>query len=292
MPPRPAAPSRNTPTHVGKTGIWHCPCSGKRKHPHARGEDLKPSGIRAGHGETPPRTWGRLRPPRSRLVTGGNTPTHVGKAEQCAAMPTYSEKHPHARGEDAGHSMMYPIDVETPPRTWGRQKRTYSAAHAGRNTPTHVGKTVSPEAGRTGKRKHPHARGEDSKKVAESRKKLETPPRTWGRLNDAAGPYAGQGNTPTHVGKTDPTSAPSRRTRKHPHARGEDRPRAILLVRSRETPPRTWGRLSVLALEVCRLGNTPTHVGKTSLTCTYPTSAQKHPHARGEDPRRADGIAH
>ena len=55
-----------------------------------------------------------------------------------------------------------------------------------------------------------------------------------------------------------------------------------------ETPPRAWGRLKHVD-DVDRAdGNTPTCVGKTSLSHRVPHSWQKHPHVRGED----NGLCH
>ena len=50
-----------------------------------------------------------------------------------------------------------------------------------------------------------------------------------------------------------------------------------------ETPPRTWGRLTLFLTEEDDAGNTPTHVGKTNCTIYGILYKRKHPHARGED---------
>src|SRR5690606_25936974 len=49
------------------------------------------------------------------------------------------------------------------------------------NTPTGVGKTVGVGAGVEQDQKHPHGRGEDVSNSASRAKKVETPPRAWGR---------------------------------------------------------------------------------------------------------------
>ncbi len=57
-----------------------------------------------------------------------------------------------------------------------------------------------------------------------------------------------------------------------------------------ETPPRAWGRrVCNHSVYVC-CGNTPTSVGKTLAPARRPTRCGKHPHERGEDPRRT-GIS-
>ena len=52
----------------------------------------------------------------------------------------------------------------------------------GGNTPTGVGKTPSLCRTLDAKEKHPHGCGEDLKRLATLRRRLETPPRVWGRL--------------------------------------------------------------------------------------------------------------
>ena len=180
-----------------------------------------------------------------------------------AALPAPQQKHPHARGEDAGGRRQNRYRLETPPRTWGRQAESASSRASARNTPTHVGKTVIPWQSLNVIGKHPHARGEDGYGGFNCPGEFETPPRTWGRPAVRA--------------------ADEVEVVKHPHARGEDRLFFLFCISVAETPPRTWGRRysNVTAYNILR--NTPTHVGKTSRYCTdYPPS-RKHPHARGED---------
>ena len=111
----------------------------------------------------------------------------------------------------------------------------------------------------------------------------ETPPRTWGRPDNSALNAHHAGNTPTHVGKTQDENDPDLNPKKHPHARGEDRPNSSTCSLIMETPPRTWGR-PISTVSACGYDrNTPTHVGKTSLPCTNIPALWKHPHARGED---------
>ena len=74
-----AGTGRNTPTHVGKTGVEFVIAHAPQKHPHARGEDRGMTVAISFWRETPPRTWGRPWPDKKDLMTRGNTPTHVGK---------------------------------------------------------------------------------------------------------------------------------------------------------------------------------------------------------------------
>ena len=90
-------------------------------------------------------------------------------------------------------------------------------------------------------------------------------------------------NTPTDVGKTGQSLCVAAWARKHPHGRGEDAFSTAPNTLSRETPPRTWGRLVELLQMSAETGNTPTDVGKTGLRPAGAGYPQKHPHGRGED---------
>ncbi len=52
-----------------------------------------------------------------------------------------------------------------------------------------------------------------------------------------------------------------------------------------ETPPRAWGRLEEQARALSDRRNTPTGVGKTSVSLLARILTMKHPHGRGEDAR-------
>ena len=132
-------------------------------------------------------------------------------------------------------------------------------------------------------RKHPHARGEDSLLSCSASPSFETPPRTWGRPKSFLMFKSPVGNTPTHVGKTTGTCFEQDNREKHPHARGEDLGNFRRPKPKKETPPRTWGRLSLKNTKKGNNRNTPTHVGKTRFYPVRPLRRLKHPHARGED---------
>ena len=131
--------------------------------------------------------------------------------------------------------------------------------------------------------KHPHSRGEDEMYQAFQPEKIETPPLTWGRLCEFRESSFICRNTPTHVGKTYHPKKPNIRIGKHPHSRGEDTARTVVKRLGLETPPLTWGRHTFLESQCTRYGNTPTHVGKTSVNGFLQVNNKKHPHSRGED---------
>ena len=65
------------------------------------------------------------------------------------------------------------------------------------------------------------------------------------------------------MGKTQDKDKLLAKLEKHPHARGEDQNVARNLLKSEETPPRTWGRQYLIPNIKTDDRNTPTHVGKT-----------------------------
>ena len=72
-----------------------------------------------------------------------------------------SGKHPHVRGEDQDRRLLFRLQVETPPRAWGRPPKQSYAQRSLRNTPTCVGKTLAEALCLRLSQKHPHVRGED-----------------------------------------------------------------------------------------------------------------------------------
>ncbi len=131
--------------------------------------------------ETPPRAWGRRGMPLYEAHLGRNTPTGVGKTPSGTPKPHQVRKHPHGRGEDASLPPLASWTSETPPRAWGRQRRSARTSSYSGNTPTGVGKTEFAEAIRSARKKHPHGRGEDSPPNWNKSAPVETPPRAWGR---------------------------------------------------------------------------------------------------------------
>ena len=132
---------RNTPTHVGKTGLQPRIMPFFWKHPHACGEDQASIGMKDLASETPPRMWGRRLNSKVNRLTFGNPPTHVGKTLMILPVARISWKHPHACGEDFTAERSTTTPMETPPRMWGRRHTYFMEYSKSGNTPTHVGKT-------------------------------------------------------------------------------------------------------------------------------------------------------
>ncbi len=212
-----------------------------------------------------------------------NTPTPVGKTRchQCFWKGLW--KHPHACGEDTSAWSTELVVSETPPRLWGRRYTQDEKVLANGNTPTPVGKTHRENCRGASGWKHPHACGEDLSFTNRREYLGETPPRLWGRQRGRCHGGISRGNTPTPVGKTFPIQYATPFIQKHPHACGEDARPLGPGIPGLETPPRLWGRRQPCTYRVSIMGNTPTPVGKTSLSRLRRHDGRKHPHACGED---------
>ena len=171
------------------------------------------------------------------------------------------------RGEDNRSAGGRPANLETPPRAWGRPTRCSSRVMSERNTPTCVGKTLMSNSNGLRLKKHPHVRGEDAKTNPQPLRRLETPPRAWGRRYCSRAASNARGNTPTCVGKTLLSPLSRHRHWKHPHVRGDDVSTIPRSTNAVETPPRAWGRPSSSLPSIRHCGNTPTCVGKTPTYC-------------------------
>ena len=172
--------------------------------------------------ETPPRTWRKryrqtLKPPLFR-----NTSTHVEKTSASYASSAGYRKHLHARGENFGSSGWVRLGLETPPRTWRKPIVAFWLYEIGRNTSTHVEKTLTIHSNKIIRWKHLQARGENQAHTTLKYRQEETPPRTWRKLGTFDCPDYGFRNTSTHVEKTPSGSCIFLSWWKHLHARGEN----------------------------------------------------------------------
>ncbi len=173
-------------------------------------------------GGSPPHAWGRQLHPGADVERLRFTPTCVGKTEGESGTVECFSVHPHMRGEDHGGGGQHLTIVGSPPHAWGRRDILRHAPHAGRFTPTCVGKTesFSPPTPRTpvhphmrgedfssstifvSRAVHPHMRGEDVAPVPNFSLIVGSPPHAWGRQVGLLRGGVGARFTPTCVGKT------------------------------------------------------------------------------------------
>ena len=212
---------------------------------------------------SPPRAWGRRalcelgeggvrftptrvgttgRPPASRRPASVH-PQRVGTTRSFSVPCGASSVHPHARGDDGRLEVEVCADSGSPPRAWGRPRRSRGQQRRGRFTPTRVGTTSA-----------------SSRAMSRC---VGSPPRAWGRRARASRCPSPRRFTPTRVGTTARWGWSDKRSSVHPHARGDDCFVENLRLTRAGSPPRAWGR---------RPGQ-----ARTSVDCPV------HPHARGDD---------
>ena len=175
------------------------------------------------HNGTSPRVWGEPKDVSSKLGSFRNIPTRVGRTSCCSIIIVILSEHPHACGENATRSLAPMLGSGTSPRMWGERGRVGPRSRQGRNIPTHVGRTCSPDPKNLCAPEHPHACGENLLDCKSSFRAAGTSPRMWGEQTSDYKHYPPSRNIPTHVGRT----ASDRRwptcSTEHPHACGENK---------------------------------------------------------------------
>ncbi len=91
-----------------------------------------------------------------------STPTRVGTTPRQGGSTPHTTVHPHTRGDNALSSVISAFMRGPPPRPWGQQAAQPLHERDGRSTPTRVGTTSRPVAGRPPHPVHPHARGDNA----------------------------------------------------------------------------------------------------------------------------------
>ncbi len=179
----------------------------------------------------------------------------------------------------------------TPPRAWGRQEHRVRRLQPVRNTPTCVGTTAWDGPFDTPSTEHPHVRGDDGVPSPLNLTSSGTPPRAWGRPERDLRLPGCDRNTPTCVGTTAGGRARGPGSPEHPHVRGDDPAHPAFPPSVRGTPPRAWGRRSLMFSKDISKWNTPTCVGTTAASGTTTARSTEHPHVRGDDATGRDRIS-
>ena len=99
---------------------------------------------------------------------------------------------------------------------------TKGVARLARLIPTHAGKTPSRDSESPTNTAHPHSRGENARVSRRVPQALGSSPLTRGKPRRWPLRHRAQGLIPTHAGKTPQLRASARRTKAHPHSRGEN----------------------------------------------------------------------
>ena len=98
--------------------------------------------------------------------------------------------------------------------------------------------------------------------------------------------------TPTRVGTTLGYKAAVLPDAVHPHARGDNTSKCLVLILFCGSPPRAWGQLGYGDPACGWERFTPTRVGTTPRPSPPTRPAAVHPHARGDNIGLAEGASH
>ena len=207
---------------MGKTASTYSNPLDSEVHPHACGENIWYRGRCSGLFGPPPRVWGKLCFLFMVLISYRSTPTRVGKTEPEQRIIKPLTVHPHACGENRRRRAHSAMPIGPPPRVWGKlHNKLYARRHI-RSTPTRVGKTNGRAKCRATTKVHPHACGENPKKVQCYATCVGPPPRVWGKLQRVVIFMRPLRSTPTRVGKTIHSAVSNSDPTVHPHACGEN----------------------------------------------------------------------
>src|SRR5690606_27976461 len=112
-------------------------------------------------------------------------------------------------------------------------------------------------------------------------------PRAWGQLVLAAIEVLRSLVHPHARGDNDHNRLVAEIQRVHPHARGDNVGGYVERHQMTGSPPRAWGQRPVEVAQVDGVRFTPTRVGTTRRSSSPSTSGSVHPHARGDNTKRA-----
>ncbi len=241
---------------------------------------------------SPPRPWGRPKKVPRPSFPGRFTPTPVGTATPRSRRRSRSSVHPHARGDGTWRWRVRLNTSGSPPRPWGRRISDLAGGVLGRFTPTPVGTAPgTPAAGCPGA-VHPHARGDGSRRVIGTLRRIGSPPRPWGRLQLWSNPGERVRFTPTPVGTAIGRLYGDQADSVHPHARGDGIDGKAVDIELVGSPPRPWGRPGRNSCRSRPGRFTPTPVGTASRHDDVDPSTPVHPHARGDGSHVGDARYH
>ena len=256
---------------------------GPTVHPHVCGDDAPLVQVGADARGSPPRVWGRHHLPAHHQLAQRFTPTCVGTTSSSGVLMPPGTVHPHVCGDDNVRLGPAGGRFGSPPRVWGRLPRWRFAWRGARFTPTCVGTTQQPRRGRGAAPVHPHVCGDDTREAPPSFPTSGSPPRVWGRRRPVVIVVSVMRFTPTCVGTTRTAHPCHHLAAVHPHVCGDDSRAASCDLMASGSPPRVWGRQTLLRHLAWTTRFTPTCVGTTLVRVPRMSRRTVHPHVCGDD---------
>ena len=150
----------------------------------------------------------------------------------------------------------------SPPHTRGKVQADRLFLPSDGITPAHAGKSKHPEYKRY--------------------MNLGSPPHTRGKDLSAINLTPFRRITPAHAGKSRDMGEEGRDGQDHPRTRGEKKIHTIVSIDVAGSPPHTRGKARNRRRSDLRIGITPAHAGKSTMTQALFLAEKDHPRTRGE----------
>ena len=221
------------------------------------------------------------------LDNTGSIPDHAGKTHPRCNSSNPARAHPRSRGENGLHSIPIVRALGSSPRGRGKL-RTSPRVHAGGGLiPAHAGKTHPRCNSSNPARAHPRSRGENGLHSIPIVRALGSSPRGRGKLRTSPRVHAGGGLIPARAGKTASPGTTCGLTWAYPRSRGENRRSGQEARFETGSSPRGRGKRGCDSGGRGHRGLIPTRAGKTPGWRPARGRRWAHPHAGGENNRRA-----
>ena len=199
------------------------------------------------------------------IITEGLIPAHAGKTKSPSTQSVKGRAHPRACGENVAWCGIH-ARAGSSPRMRGKRRHSEQRRIPRRLIPAHAGKTLACDRGRSTRRAHPRACGENEL-----------------ILGNVSCPV---GSSPRMRGKRGYSQSALARAMAHPRACGENLARPGHVSRKSGSSPRMRGKLQGRRKRGAPTGLIPAHAGKTVFAARTAAEAAAHPRACGENFQR------
>ena len=196
------------------------------------------------------------------IITEGLIPAHAGKTKSPSTQSVKGRAHPRACGENVAWCGIH-ARAGSSPRMRGKRRHSEQRRIPRRLIPAHAGKTLACDRGRSTRRAHPRACGENEL-----------------ILGNVSCPV---GSSPRMRGKRGYSQSALARAMAHPRACGENLARPGHVSRKSGSSPRMRGKHHIEVDIVGSVRLIPAHAGKTSRTAEAWSPNRAHPRACGEN---------
>ena len=273
---------RITPAYAGKRNILEESSPIHKDHPRVCGEKLCFHAVARSQLGSPPHMRGKAQAHLNGAEYLRITPAYAGKRRRARPWTLPYWDHPRVCGEKSRSSSASSAASGSPPRMRGKASFFGTFRPGVRITPAYAGKRTRGSEYMTQKRDHPRVCGEKIHAVLHHLRRLGSPPRMRGKVNDRGLRSLRSGITPAYAGKSKPQEAQAASNGDHPRVCGEKDKGFFQPLQEVGSPPRMRGKaLYVDGLRPCQ-GITPAYAGKSSFIPAVGVQIGDHPRVCGE----------